>query len=187
MNKKAFTLIELLVVIAIIGALGALLVPAVGKTREGARHSACANNLRQIGIAITMHTDDNDLKFTPVFGPEPERLKWYQYIDSYVDDREVFRCPSFKYHDYNNSNYGFSYGYNYRGLNIFIQPANYWTGKAINSIRSPSQCMMIAAGGTSGLGAKCLFYYETLFADRQAFWRHKHPFCSWSRQMASYI
>jgi prepilin-type N-terminal cleavage/methylation domain-containing protein/prepilin-type processing-associated H-X9-DG protein len=143
MNKRAFTLIELLVVIAIIGILAALLVPTIGKARENARRSACANNLRQIGMAILMYTDDNNFKMLPVSTGSNYGVQ--QLYPKYIDDNKadsVLGCPDYKNNYTATNSLRQAYGYN-----IHLHNGVTWTGIDINSVLSPVNCMMVADSG----------------------------------------
>ena len=100
MGRKAFTLIELLVVIAIIGILAAMLLSALGQSRERARKSYCLGNLRQVGLATQMYGQDTSEM--PVINDDSGNVLWdgqncghYGFLvqKGYIP-ATVFFCPS---------------------------------------------------------------------------------------------
>jgi prepilin-type N-terminal cleavage/methylation domain-containing protein len=116
-GRAAFTIIELLVVMAIIGILLALLLPAVQAARESARKIKCANNLKQIGLAI--HNFEQTYKLLPAGASIPGIGTVYVSLLPYLDQLSlgemaqhantrpeigkipmpVLRCPSDSHRD----------------------------------------------------------------------------------------
>ncbi len=90
-KNQGFTLIELLVVVAIIGVLTAILLPVFTSVREKGRRTACLSNMKQLELAMTAYTQDNEGFFPPV---STTGADWAGSIFHYVQAKEVFRCPS---------------------------------------------------------------------------------------------
>ena len=94
--RKGFTLIELLVVIAIIAILAAILFPVFARAREKARQASCQSNLKQIGLAWQMYSQDYDGMYPPMYDNTnwPSGIWWADQLMPYIKNNQLFKCPS---------------------------------------------------------------------------------------------
>ena len=157
-RRTHFTLIELLVVIAIIAILAAMLLPALSAARKRARSSNCLNNLKQIGLAVTLYANDYDDAICPSYLDgygDAWKNTWasllggvYQNNGSFPDDppygvdlRTHFRCPE-------ESSRGFQYQSNY-AANMYCMGsqaqsnANYRHFYRLGGLNSPDGTRLI--------------------------------------------
>jgi prepilin-type N-terminal cleavage/methylation domain-containing protein/prepilin-type processing-associated H-X9-DG protein len=94
-SRSGFTLVELLLVIAVIAILAALLFSAIAVAKTRARQTACANNFKQMGVAIVMYTGDYNLYPGCLDAPEPFYYVWMPRLLSLMsNNRKAFSCPA---------------------------------------------------------------------------------------------
>jgi len=145
--RRGFTLIELLVVIAIIAILAAILLPALRQAKEKAKQSACANNLRQLGLALNMYAQDHDGDLPKPIDTASGSASWYWalkiYRTGYVKATDAFCCPSWPPYQLKANQLFMTYG-------MRVRVAGLWTAFSPPSLQkaeaytNPSDFLILA-------------------------------------------
>ena len=150
-RRAGFTLIELLVVIAIIAVLAAILFPVFAQAREKARQTACLSNVRQMGFAVMMYTQDYDETF-PLAATATAQgfLNWHHLTDPYVKNKQVWICPSASLPTRDGlGSLSCHYGFNTYYLNVGIKVLNIFSlnnapGVTLAAVADPTRTVMLA-------------------------------------------
>jgi prepilin-type N-terminal cleavage/methylation domain-containing protein/prepilin-type processing-associated H-X9-DG protein len=83
-RTRGFTLVELLVVIGIIALLISILLPALNKARQSASSLACQSNLKQVGLALSMYTNQYKGSLPPGYVLEKDDATHYNWTSLLV-------------------------------------------------------------------------------------------------------
>jgi type II secretory pathway pseudopilin PulG len=94
-RKISITWWEGVTVVVLITVLAAILLPSLGRAREGARRSSCQNNLKQMGLVASMFASEHDGLLPPVSSVPDNWLPDMQAVyPEYLSDLTILICPS---------------------------------------------------------------------------------------------
>ena len=193
-NDSAFTLMELLVVITIIGILAALLLPVLSQTKKRAQQIQCANNVRQLGIALQAFTIDNN-NFPLWIKPHSQAVTWQQNLQQFIFSPKntnrfstwihqgVWKCPAASDNSHwptNGGDLNFDYGYNVCGIAAWTDTNSFglgghhvWSSSSLpappvneSEIMAPSEMIAIGDG---------FWVNDENICEGYLLWRSKQP------------
>jgi prepilin-type N-terminal cleavage/methylation domain-containing protein/prepilin-type processing-associated H-X9-DG protein len=179
-RSKGFTLIELLVVIAIIAILAAILFPVFAQAREKARQTTCVSNLKQLGTATQLYSQDYDETYPMLESGGTQRLTTANLLDPYIKtskknvnnqggnlwpEDSIWRCPTGTTYNSGDLRSYFTVAYNWLYLTQ-VNPGSKgdfkgkhydWVqgGRSLAAVTQPAETVIFAdAGHSDGPGGK---------------------------------
>lgn len=173
MRSRGFTLVELLAVIAIVGVLASLIFVGVGRIRAKMDQTTCASNMRQVGQAVLLYTNDNRGRLPPLTDLKDANgnfipgTSWSNLVPLYhlggsptesakmETTRRIMRCPEQRKVILEGAGISSeaaitsvhqlrNFAFNYFLGPSTLQPDNWRT---LASIRNPSRTMMLTESG----------------------------------------
>lgn len=173
--QVGFTLIEMLVVIAIIGILSSILMPSLRSALESSKSASCSSQLRQMGIATSMYSNDNNIFFPSVYWIiGSSQITWDDLLSNYdgrnltdsqknsqlinVSKQGIYRCPADeRVKTYAIRSYAINKGY-YSGYGTAPSdaPANIWGvasgswSARLSNVKKPGLLITIADNSRDG-------------------------------------
>ncbi len=167
-TARGFTLIELLVVVSIIAILAAILFPVFASARQRAQQTSCASNLKQLGMAWMMYTQDYDDRACPSYYYTADGVSgqfewdfsqptWGNFVPGllsvYETSGPVHACPSWSGYNEGEPFDGYAYNTSYIGSDVpymgtcYDSLNNCAPPALLGKIQSPSTTALFTDGG----------------------------------------
>ncbi len=157
-----FTIVELLVVIAVIAILASMLLPALSRAKGRARGIQCAGNLKQLGVAVLLYTQDCNGRLQ-IDAPLDPATTWGSILNSNqpLKALNIFVCPAYAPDHF--TNWFYTYGVRQDA------PEDYSEGDFGEILKAallpnPSQYLLLTdttSRGRSGAGALQYYYFRS--------------------------